>query len=35
MIVNFLSAADNKESVPRKDYDDFSKYINEAHQSRK
>lgn len=27
--------ADNKESVPRKDYDDFSKYINEAHQSRK
>jgi len=25
----------NKELVSRKDYDDYSKYINEAHGSRK
>lgn len=26
---------ENKQMVPRKDYDDYSKYINEAHMSRK
>lgn len=27
--------AENKEMVPRKDYDDYSKYINETHMSRR
>ena len=27
--------ADNREMVPRKDYDDYSRYINDSYLSRK
>ena len=30
-----VCAADNKEAVPRKDYDDYSNYINESYMSRR
>lgn len=34
-ISNNRRFVDNKELVPRKDYDDYSKYINDTHMSRK
>jgi|FrelakmetLWP11LW_1041352.scaffolds.fasta_scaffold87028_1 hypothetical protein len=30
-----LSVVDNKDMVPCKDYDDYSKYINDTHMSRR
>ena len=30
-----LVLANDKEMVPRRDYEDYSKYVNETHASRK
>ena len=39
MLMKFVLAlaviVENKEMKPRRDYDDYSKFINEAHMSRK